>query len=149
MNNIVLQLYRLLAAVCLLMLSFYHAVYNHDPTLYYFTNWGIYLTAITYTLLAYATFKSWFSSPPDHNASQNQVNLYNDNFYSPWLNWKWSIFFYETSVTFEIMITIFFWGVLFPIMLSDGDTPDMFTFIDHIMPIVILTIDYTMNRIPF
>jgi hypothetical protein len=63
--------------------------------------------------------------------------------------WKWCIFFYETSLTFEILITIFFWSVLFPIMIKTGKHPGIFTFIDHIAPVVVLTIDYTMNRIPF
>jgi hypothetical protein len=67
------------------------------------------------------------------------------NFFSPWLLWKWSIFFFETSLTFEIIITLFFWGVLFPGL----DSHSLSTYIDHIAPIVILTIDYCLNRIPF
>jgi hypothetical protein len=67
------------------------------------------------------------------------------NIYSPLLLWKWGIFFYVTSFTFEIIITIFFWAILFPLMKK----ADVFTFIDHIAPIVILLIDYTMSRIPF
>ena len=67
------------------------------------------------------------------------------NIYSPLLLWKWGIFFYVTSFTFEIIITMFFWAVLFPLMKKS----DPFTFIDHIAPIVILLIDYSMSRIPF
>jgi len=67
------------------------------------------------------------------------------NIYSPWLLWKWSIFFYCASFTYEIIITLFFWSVLFPGIKH----PDAFTFIDHISPIVILLVDYSMNRIPF
>ncbi len=67
------------------------------------------------------------------------------NIYSPWLLWKWSIFFYCASFTYEIIITLFFWSVLFPEIAH----PDVFTFMDHIAPIVILLIDYSMNRIPF
>jgi len=59
--------------------------------------------------------------------------------------WKWGIFFYEISLTFEIIITLFFWAVLFPLMKSKS----AWTFIDHISPILILTIDYCLNRIPF
>ena len=67
------------------------------------------------------------------------------NIYSPWLLWKWGIFFYEASFTFEIIITLFFWAVLFP----NDKHVNPFTFIDHISPIVILLVDYSMSRIPF
>ena len=67
------------------------------------------------------------------------------NIYSPWLLWKWGIFFYEASFTFEIIITLFFWAVLFP----NDKHRNPFTYIDHILPIAILLVDYSMNRIPF
>ena len=65
---------------------------------------------------------------------------------SPWCLWKLAVFLFETSLTFEVIITIFFWAVLFP----DQDTAfDPFDFIDHIAPFLILVIEYSMNRIPF
>jgi hypothetical protein len=67
------------------------------------------------------------------------------NIYSPWLLWKWGIFFYGASFTFEIIITILFWAVLFPTIKK----PNPFSFIDHIAPIIILLVDYSMSRIPF
>jgi hypothetical protein len=67
------------------------------------------------------------------------------NIYSPWMLWKWGIFFYEMTFTFEIIITLFFWAVLFPLMKDSHP----FDFIDHITPIVILLVDYSMSRIPF
>jgi hypothetical protein len=67
------------------------------------------------------------------------------NIYSPWLLWKWGTFFYGASFTFEIIITILFWAVLFPKI----QKPNPFSFIDHIVPIAILLIDYSMSRIPF
>ena len=73
------------------------------------------------------------------------METYNSNFYSPWRLWKWCIFFYETSLTFEIIITLFFWSVLFP-LIKIQNIP---LYLDHITPIVMLGIDYCMNRIPF
>jgi hypothetical protein len=66
--------------------------------------------------------------------------------FSPWLLWKWAVFFYETSLTFEVIITLFFWAVLF-----DPDDPenDIWDYLDHSIPIVMLIIDYCMNKIPF
>ena len=56
------------------------------------------------------------------------------------------MFFFETSLTFEVIITLFFWVVLY----EPGDpTITTWDYPDHIVPIVILSADYCMNRIPF
>lgn len=58
------------------------------------------------------------------------------------------MFCFETALTFELIVTLFFWAVLFPDM-TESDKSDPFEFIDHIAPIVILIIEYSFNRIPF
>lgn len=136
-----LQAYRIVCCLALWSLSLYHLIHNTEPTLFFFTNWGIFLTTITYTLFTAFYLRQFFAK-----ASHEE---HNRNFYSPWLLWKWCVFFYETSLTFEILITMFFWSVLFPIIVKSGKTPGIFTYIDHIAPLVILTLDYAMNRIPF
>jgi hypothetical protein len=139
-NPHVLAIFRVLCSVLLLSLSLFHLIKNKNPTLIYFTNWGIFFTAITYTVFAIFTIRQYFFLKTKESIIRNYQNTY-----SPWLLWKWGIFLYCASFVFEIIITLFFWGVLFPGMKN----PDIFTFVDHIAPIVILLIDYSMNRIPF
>jgi hypothetical protein len=48
------------------------------------------------------------------------------------------------SLSFEILITLFFWSVLFPLMKKSS----LYVYLDHIAPFALLSIDYTMNRMP-
>jgi hypothetical protein len=114
-------------------------IFNKNPSIYYFTNWGIFVTTITYSFFFASIVKLYLCKSPTPAA------LENSNFHSPWILWKWGIFFYETSLTFEIIITLFFWTVLFAAVKHSS----IKLFLDHITPIVILVIDYAMNRIPF
>ena len=139
-NSHALAIFRVLCCILLWSLSLFHLIRNKDPTLLYFTNWGIFFTTATYTFFSMFTIRQYFFLKTKESMVRNYQNIY-----SPWLLWKWSIFFYCASFTFEIIITLFFWSVLFPLMKKH----DPFTFIDHISPIVILLIDYSMNRIPF
>jgi hypothetical protein len=143
-NNHVISIYRALCFVFLWTISLYHLINNKQPTLVFFTNWGIFLTTITYTFLFIFTARQYMCQ----KNKESVMETYSKNFYSPWRVWKWGIFFFETSITFEIIITLFFWGVLFPNMNAQAKS-NPFTYIDHIAPITILSIDYCLNRIPF
>jgi hypothetical protein len=113
---------------------------NKDPTLIYFTNWGIFITAITYTVFTIFTVRQYYYLKTKESMVRNYQNIY-----SPWLLWKWGVFLYVASFTFEIIITLFFWTVLF----WEFKKKNIWLFVDHIAPIVVLLIDYFMNRIPF
>jgi hypothetical protein len=143
-NNHFLSIYRVFCFAILWTTSLYHLINNTNPSLLYFTNWGIYLTTITYTFLFIFTVRQYLCKKD----KESVMDTYSKNFYSPWRIWKWGIFFYETSLTFEIIITLFFWAVLVP-GLSEESKRNPWTFIDHIAPIIILGIDYCLNRIPF
>jgi hypothetical protein len=105
----------------------------------FFTNWGIFMTAITYTLFTASIIKERFG----HN------KISPSDIYSPWVLWKWACFLYETTLIFEgFLIVPFFWLVLFPIMLTKHINPGPFAYIDHITPFAVMAIDYAFNRIP-
>jgi hypothetical protein len=108
---IALIVYRFIAFAFMWALSLYHLITNKEPTLYFFTNWGIFLTCITYTLFVALYLRTWF-------AKESHLERNRTRFYTPWLLWKWCIFFYETTYSFELLITTFFWSVLFPIMIN-------------------------------
>jgi hypothetical protein len=110
------------------------------PTIIYFTHWGIYMSTATYTFFTLFTIRYHFFLTTKESIANNFKNIY-----SSWLLWKWSVFFYCASLTYEIIITLFFWVILYPSITN----PSVFTFLDHIAPIVILLLDYVMNRIPF
>ena len=74
------------------------------------------------------------------------------NFYSPWLLWKWGIIFYESAFTFEVVITLFYWAVLYPgTDESEKAEPHYLrnNLFLHASPLLALLIDYGINRIPF
>ena len=129
----VLPVYRTVCFLFFTGLSLFHLITNAHPTLLFFTNWGIFFTAITFIILFVFTIRGASSRTTESSP------------YSPWKTWKWGVFCFETSLTFELIITVFFWAVLFPLM--KGRDPLMF--IDHITPVVCLLIEYSMNRMPF
>lgn len=139
MNQTVLDVYRVLCCVGLLSLSLYHIITNKDPTLLFFTNWGIFMTAISYTLFTASIIRERCGvakmSPRD--------------IYSPWVLWKWACFIYETTLIFEGFIIVpFFWLVLFPILLKKNIDPGPMAYVDHITPFAVMAVDYAFNRIP-
>jgi hypothetical protein len=57
--------FRILTCLALLSLSFYHLINNKEPTLYFFTNWGIFLTTISFTLFTALYLRTWLT-PESH-----------------------------------------------------------------------------------
>ncbi|CDW91679.1 UNKNOWN [Stylonychia lemnae] len=117
-----------------------------DPKLcwIYFTKWGVFITTITYGILAAYQVRQYILI-----RSKKSVLQHYQNFYSPWLLWKWGIIFYESAFTFEVVITLFFWAILYPD--SDHSDPNNLrnNLLLHASPIVVLVTDYVINRIPF
>ena len=139
LNNHLLCLYRVLCFITIFSITIYHCIADEDPTLIYFTNWGIYFTCATYTFFSIHSIRQYICIKSEDELRTEKLNLY-----SSWVLWKWAVFLYETSLSFEVIITLFFWGVLF-----DPDDNDVWDYVDHILPIAILVLDYAMNRVPF
>lgn len=62
---------------------------------------------------------------------------------------KWVVVFFELAISFEIVITITFWFALFPMIVKTGrlDLPMNITV--HALPLILLIIDFVLNRVPF
>lgn len=134
MNQTVLDVYRVVFCVGFLSLSLDHIIMNHNPTILYFTEWGIFMTAISYTLFTASIIRERCGlakmSPRD--------------IYSPWVLWKWACFIYETTLIFEGFIVVpFFWIVLFP-----GGSGEIDDYVEHAAPFAVMAVDYAFNRIP-
>ena len=65
---------------------------------------------------------------------------------SPWILWKWVTHIYIMTFTWECVITLIFWTLLYP-GYRDTDTMDFWTTIDHSVPLTLLFIDWMFNRI--
>ena len=143
-NKKIFAVYRISSFVFLWILTLYHVILANEPFLIFFTNWGILFTTISSTFIFLYTIR--FEN--GYLTTKTQDNYAPLSLYSPWQVWKWGMFCFETALTFELIVTLFFWAVLFPDM-TESDKSDPFEFIDHIAPIVILIIEYSFNRIPF
>ena len=68
----------------------------------FFTCWGMITTGATFILLSVAAVKDM------------RKKSYIFNYYSPMLLEKWIVMLFEISITFEAVITIVFWALIFP-----------------------------------
>eukprot|EP00347_Sterkiella_histriomuscorum_P003457 403364223 len=138
------SIFRILMCLYLWALSIWLLVESPLKSFVYFTKWGIFLTTITYTFLAAFHIQQYFFRKSKDSLLRNY-----QSFYSPWLLWKWGIVFYESAFTFEVVIVLFFWIVLYPLMdhSDPGDLRD--NILMHASPMAILVADYVINRIPF
>ena len=110
----------------------------------YFTKWGVFIATVAYTFLGLFHIRQYFLK----RSKKSLVESYH-NFFSPWLLWKWAIIFYETAFTFEVVITLFFWLVLYPAT-DHSDPVDLRNnLLIHASPMAILLADFIINRIPF
>lgn len=111
----------------------------------FFTTWGLWLTFLTLIVGSFIT-----------NDDINPVEDYNyqdQNFlkqkYSPLRAWKWFIFLYQLAFVYEIVITAFFWCVLF----KGGERRNLVHFITaigaHSVPLAVLLLEYSYNTVPF
>lgn len=72
-----------------------------------------------------------------------------ENVYSPWILEKWSIFFFEFILTFEGVITVFYWSTLYDPATYPTSYLKITNLINHALPLIVLTIDFVMNTVPF
>lgn len=115
----------------------------------YFTQWSAISTTICLIAGSFVT--------NDDAEMVQDLNYIDDDFlkkkYSPFRAWKIYCLFFELSLVMEVIVTIFFWGFLFPYVNFNDPT---FTFAfklqlvtDHMMPIILLLADFTINTVPF
>jgi len=71
--------------------------------------------------------------------------------YSPFRLWKWVTVLFQTALLWETVITIVFWLLLWGFGAHAGTFFHDFcdTSIVHLLPIIYLLIDYSLNRIYF
>eukprot|EP00347_Sterkiella_histriomuscorum_P008355 403345418 len=143
-NRHVLFATRLISAIFLVFISCYEFVpYN----LAFFTHWGIYFSAATFTLLTIHEFRIRF----DKNYQKQMDNKFQLTHSKPCSFYKWVVYFYQQTLVYESILVVFFWVVLYPEMvIAPGNTYKVVTtFVDHICPVTLLIIDFIQNRIHF
>ena len=144
MNVHIVAIYRVIACLFLWGLTIYMLVQSPLLSFVYFTKWGVLVTTITYTFLCAFHVRQYVCLRTKESLLKNYRN-----FYSPWLLWKWAIISYESAFTFEVVIVLFYWAVLYP----DQDHTEEGFYVNnvllHAMPMIILLIDYGINRVPF
>lgn len=111
----------------------------------FLTNWGFWCTLFTFALGVYISFSSTYKreSAEDYN-------------YNKWtVAWKHWVLLFEGTLLIEILITLFFWIMLWPIlkhkkMITEA-TPEFFleVVLAHTMPLALLLIEWMMNAAPF
>ena len=116
-------------------------LYGYEE-LRYFTNWGVNITCISFCILAYCHINEMI------NTKNNGQHV---NVYSPWMSEKWAIFFSQLALTFEGVIVIFYWCILFPLHGHVGYSQweVIQDYINHAVPVTVLFLDFVMNVVPF
>ncbi len=143
-NKHIVAVWRVLSFLFLFGLSLYLEIQSPLLSFVYFTKWGIFLCTITYGFLASFHVRQYVCLRTKESIIKNYRKVF-----SPWLLWKWSIIFYEASFTFETVIVLFYWSVLYEE--QDHNEPNflLMNILMHAAPMFILTVDYIFNRIPF
>jgi len=132
-----------LCILLLITLSFIErSRFWHLPKDYkYFTNWGFTMTEFYFIIvvLAYAV---------DRFGSKAQ----DSNHFGNCKMWKWVTYLFQTAITWEVIITIVYWGLLWPTEthVAHGWLYDFKrTILVHLLPLIFLSIDFALNRIYF
>jgi hypothetical protein len=113
----------------------------HLPNDYkYFTNWGVTMTELYFTtiLLSYAVQRC--------GKEQDRTP------YAPCKMWKFVTYLFQTAITWEVIITIVYWALLWPTEThaNHGIWYDFKrTCLVHLLPLIYLTVDFILNRIYF
>lgn len=95
------------------------------------------ITCITFCLLTTAHLLEIFFENRNENIDH----------YSPWILEKWCILFFEFALSFECLITVFYWGFLYNPS-EDIEKPindKIINFFDHAIPMTILLIGFFLN----
>ena len=106
----------------------------------FFTIWGMFLTFICF---AAGTWNTMHQNDTSFNESQK---------YNPLKAWKWHVFLFEVAFSFQVVITVVFWTILWPTTSKEPRFQEpvrRFALIfDHVAPIILLTLDYIINATP-
>ena len=107
--------------------------------LYYFTEWGKWMTCFTMTLLVLGHI--WYK-PVDPEATELGMM------------WKWCSWFYTMTLWWDVIITIVFWSFLLPTTnfaeVFYGHPWGQFKIMtDHIFPLFFMLVDWFLNGISF
>lgn len=64
-------------------------------------------------------------------------------------HWKWTTIFFELAFTSEVVIFLIFWIIMYPILGILHNKIYFGLVADHLVPFVLLLIEFIMNRIRF
>ena len=117
-----------LCLLCLCLLVFQNLDFQLKRILHnfkYLTIWGLFSTTITFITSIF-------------------TKSYNKN--SVMQGWKWHILFFEVSTVMELIITPFYWLLLYP---RNHQHHNRIDYSIHALPIIFLTIELYISNIPF
>jgi len=125
-----LKILRILAFISQSLILIQLFIYNADKAhvLIYYTNWGAFMAEITYGIFLISVFL------PDEE-----------------ILYKIAYFCFEITWVSQVVITVFFWGVLSWNMKFKEEASLVWTVLSelHTFPIIVLSIDFIMNRVYF
>jgi hypothetical protein len=108
----------------------------------YFTTWGLNMTELYLLLAVSAYILNCFDNPKKEHR----------NPYACFEMWKWVTIVYQVALTWETVITIVYWSILWSTENHANHSWWYYfwrTALVHILPLVYLLIDYSMNRFYF
>ena len=109
-----------------------------NGTFLYLTVWSIFNTLVTFGLGVYITLYPSLTSTTNLQIKNKKC--------SPW---KWWVVLYEISFIQNIVVTIFFWGLLSEVLILEPRWWIRFSYeINHSMPLICIFIDHIYNRMP-
>lgn len=134
----------------LIVTTYYAIVFIHDSihavrkyhffSLQYFTTWGVWLTTIYFTYATVNHLRYW----------KREETLTDSS--SPWCAWKWVSSLFMTAMLWECVIASVYWSILYwpdRDYLKAHPVDELWNFSDHLVPICVLWIDWSLNRVFF
>ncbi len=64
-------------------------------------------------------------------------------------HWKWTTILFELALSSEVVVFLIFWTIMFPILEVHKQQIYFGLVADHLVPFVLLMIEFIMNRIRF
>lgn len=100
------------------------------------------------------------SNKIESNDKKLLFNKENEKKYNVFHLYKWASIMFQMTMLFELIIVPIFWGVILPGILysrhyhKGEEAPSMLFiivggYLDHLIPIIVLMIDFSFNCIPF
>lgn len=110
---------------------------------------------MTFFTFVIGSFVTNYEAEPIEDFNYQDLNFHHTK-YTPFRAWKWYIFLFEASIIFELIITIFFWSVLYKDVSEKWEKdPSSYsewhkwsTRLDHSAPLGLLVFDYMFNAVP-